>query len=52
MNWGDFKKQVEEQDVVDETEIYIIDTSGNWTTNLKVQVHFEDNTATIYAYDT
>jgi len=51
MNWGDFKKQVEEQGVKDKDEIFVIDTSGNFTDNLEVKVSKEEDRIRIYAYD-
>ena len=52
MNWGDFKKMAESQGMVDETEIDVISTSGNFTDNWQLMVGIgKDGKGSIYAYD-
>lgn len=52
MNWGDFKQEVEENGVFDETEIDLISTSGNFTNDWELQIRFaNDGSCIIYAVD-
>ena len=52
MNWGEFKQEVEKKGVFDDTKIDIIDTSGNWTDDWDLNIHFnKDLSCAIFAYD-
>jgi hypothetical protein len=52
MNWREFKEEVEDNGVRDDTEINLISTSGNFTNNWELRIYFEkDGTISIFAYD-